>query len=151
MPMDAFAINPASPNTIFAGADLGVWKSSNGGTSWTFMGPTSGMPNVPVFDLLFSPVDGCLTAFTYGRGAFKLNVGSLKVTIAPPGAVTAGALWRVDGGAWQNSETTVAGLSGGNHTVSFGPAPGWSPPADQTVSISVNQKTELTGTYLSIW
>jgi photosystem II stability/assembly factor-like uncharacterized protein len=73
-PMNCLAIDPAHPNIIYAGADQGVWKSTNSGAvnSWTFMGPASGMPNAPVFDLHFS-ADGHLVAFTYGRGAFKLN------------------------------------------------------------------------------
>lgn len=75
LPINALAIDPANPNIIYAGAELGVWKSTDNGAlnSWTFMGPPSGMPNVPVFDLAFNPVDGHLFAFTYGRGAFKLN------------------------------------------------------------------------------
>ena len=75
IPFNALAIDPANPNIIYAGAELGVWKSTDGGSldSWTFMGPESGMPNVAVFDLEFNPVDGHLFAFTYGRGAFKLN------------------------------------------------------------------------------
>lgn len=81
LPITALAIDPAHPETIYAGAELGVWKSTNGGAfdSWTFMGPPSGMPNVPVFDLAFNPVDGHLVAFTYGRGAFKLN----ETTVIP--------------------------------------------------------------------
>lgn len=79
IPFNALAIDPANPNIIYAGAELGVWKSTNGGAvnSWTFMGPPSGMPNVPVFDLAFNPVDGHLVAFTYGRGAFKLNAATV--------------------------------------------------------------------------
>jgi photosystem II stability/assembly factor-like uncharacterized protein len=82
IPFNALAIDPANPNIIYAGAELGVWKSTNGGAldSWTFMGPESGMPNVPVFDLAFNPVDGHLFAFTYGRGAFKLNATAVIPT-----------------------------------------------------------------------
>lgn len=81
-PINALAIDPAHPNTIYAGADLGVWRSTNNGAldSWSFMGPASGMPNVPVFDLAFNPADGHLFAFTYGRGAFKLNANTVLPT-----------------------------------------------------------------------
>lgn len=82
IPFNALAIDPANPNIIYAGAELGVWKSTDGGSydSWAFMGPASGMPNVPVFDLVFNPVDGHLFAFTYGRGAFKLNATAVIPT-----------------------------------------------------------------------
>lgn len=45
--------------------------------------------------------------------------GSVKVTISPASAVSDGAQWRVDGGAWQNSGATVSSLTLGTHTVSF--------------------------------
>lgn len=154
LPINCLAIDPATPTTIYAGADLGVWKSTNSGASgsWAFMGPGKGMPNVPVLDLLFSPVDGRLVAYTFGRGAFKLNVGSLQVTILPAGAVAAGAKWKVDDGKWQNSGTTVVGLApGNNHTVYFNSIYGYSSPANQTVTISNNQTTQTTGVYSPWW
>jgi hypothetical protein len=154
LPINCLAIDPATPTTIYAGADLGVWKSTNSGASgsWAFMGPGKGMPNVPVLDLLFSPVDGRLVAYTFGRGAFKLNVGSLQVTILPAGAVAAGAKWKVDDGKWQNSGTTVVGLApGNNHTVYFNSIYGYSSPANQTVTISNNQTTQATGVYSAWW
>jgi photosystem II stability/assembly factor-like uncharacterized protein len=149
VPLNALAIDPADPNTIFAGADLGVWKGvvTKDGVSWTFMGPESGMPNVPVLDLEFSPVDGHLVAYTYGRGAFKLNVGALRVNIQPAGAVDAGAEWRVDNGPYQASGTPVTGLAPGPHTVSFSPAKGFTTPANESVQISVNQITMTTTVY----
>jgi len=77
--------------------------------------------------------------------------GSLKVAISPPEAVTAGAQWRVDGGAWQNSGVTVSGLSVGNHQVSFkDDVPGWTKPGDQSVSIVANQTTSASGQYTPI-
>ena len=47
------------------------------------------------------------------------QTGSLQVTITPSGAISAGAQWQVDGGAWRNSGSTVSGLSVGSHTVAF--------------------------------
>ena len=43
----------------------------------------------------------------------KNAAGSLTVTISPAGAVSAGAMWNVDGGSWQASGTTVSGLTVG--------------------------------------
>jgi hypothetical protein len=139
------------PNTIYVGADIGVWKSIDGGGSWTFMGPGSGMPNVKVNDLQFS-ADAHLVAFTYGRGAFRLNAaapetGSLQVTLSPAAAVGAGAQWKVDGSAFQNSGSTFSGLSTGSHTVSFKSVSGYNTPANQLVGINTNQTTTSTGVY----
>ncbi|MEA3280352.1 MAG: hypothetical protein U9Q38_07115, partial [Thermodesulfobacteriota bacterium] len=45
--------------------------------------------------------------------------GFLTVSIVPDAAITAGAEWRVDSGAWQKSGISVAGLSTGSHKVEF--------------------------------
>jgi len=56
------------------------------------------------------------------------QVGSLQVTLAPAGAISAGAQWRVDGGAWQNSGATVSSLIVGSHTVNFQTVSTWTTP-----------------------
>ena len=71
-----------------------------------------------------------------GIPAMMLVPDSLLVTIAPSGAVSAGAHWQVDNGAWQNSGATVTNLSVGNHKVSFSTVPGWTTPTNQTVSVN---------------
>ena len=76
--------------------------------------------------------------------------GSVQVTIAPAGAISAGAQWQVNGGAFQNSGATVGNLTVGNHTVSFKPVSGWTTPSSQTVSVTANNTTTTTGTYVAI-
>ncbi|HUD82558.1 MAG TPA: leucine-rich repeat protein, partial [Candidatus Saccharimonadales bacterium] len=73
---------------------------------------------------------------------------SLQVAISPPSAITAGALWRVDGGTWQNSGATVSNLSAGSHTVSFNSVSGWTAPASQIVSGSAIWTATALGAYL---
>lgn len=76
-------------------------------------------------------------------------VGSLQVMIGPPEAVSAGAQWKVDGGIWRSSGTTVSGLSVGSHTVSFSTISGWTTPTDQNVTISGGQTATATGDYVA--
>ena len=78
----------------------------------------------------------------------KNAAGSLTVTISPAGAVTAGAMWSVDGGSWQAGGTTVSGLTVGPHTVAFNNIAGWTTPSSQTFNISNGQTTSLSGTYV---
>ena len=78
------------------------------------------------------------------------STGSLQVTISPAGAVSAGAQWQVDGGAFQNTGATVSNLSVGSHTVAFKPVTGWTTPSDQTVTISANTTTTASGTYVAV-
>jgi VCBS repeat-containing protein len=82
------------------------------------------------------------------------HTGSLKVTIQPPEAVTAGAQWKAtrngyDSG-WKNSGDTLTNLPVGQYTVTFKDIPGWTKPADQTVTITKDTTTEVTGTYTII-
>jgi hypothetical protein len=73
--------------------------------------------------------------------------GSLQVTIAPTGAITAGAQWQVDGGIPQPSAATVFGLSEGSHTVSFASITGWDTPPNKTVTITNGATTTASGLY----
>jgi glucose/arabinose dehydrogenase len=75
--------------------------------------------------------------------------GSLQVTIDPPGAVTSGAMWRVNGGAFRSSGATVAGLAPGNQTVSFKTVPGWKTPKNLIVKVESDSTTVTNGTYIS--
>jgi len=79
LPYDTVSLDPLNPNTVYVGTDLGVWKSADGASTWIHMGPATGMPNVIVHDLEFSPATKSLAAFTYGRGAFVLSGGSGSV------------------------------------------------------------------------
>ncbi|HEX4122324.1 MAG TPA: leucine-rich repeat protein [Verrucomicrobiae bacterium] len=73
--------------------------------------------------------------------------GALQVTILPPGAVTSGAQWQVDGGILQPSGATVLGLSVGQHTVSFTSINGWTAPSNELVSVTAGVTNTASGTY----
>ncbi len=74
--------------------------------------------------------------------------GSVLVTINPADAVTDGAQWRLDGGAWQNSGATVSGLSASDHTITFKEVDGWYAPDPATASVTAGETTTLTAAYL---
>jgi uncharacterized repeat protein (TIGR03803 family) len=76
--------------------------------------------------------------------------GALSVTLEPAGAVSAGALWKLDFGTAQNSGVTITNVSVGSHTLSFTTVSGWDTPADQTVTITSNLTTTATGIYTAI-
>jgi hypothetical protein len=85
---------------------------------------------------------------TTTTGTYVQQIGSLQVTILPPGAVTAGAKWRVDGGAWRDSDYIESGLPVGSHTVDYKPVTDWNEPNSHTVQIDDGQTTTVTGTYI---
>jgi hypothetical protein len=75
------------------------------------------------------------------------QTGSLQVTIFPQEAIDANAQWRVDGGAWRDSNDTEPNLTVGLHTVEYKPIIGWDEPNSQTIQINDGQTTTTTGTY----
>ncbi len=76
------------------------------------------------------------------------SVGSLKVTISPEGAVTAGAQWSINGGVtWHDSGATVTGLPVADYTVTYKTIPAWDAPAPVSVTVTKGATTSITGTY----
>ena len=80
LPNNCLAIDPILPGTIYVGADVGVWGSGDGGGTWTHYGPSSGMPNVAVYDLRMT-AGGQVTAFTHGRGAYLLTPINIPIIV----------------------------------------------------------------------
>jgi hypothetical protein len=76
--------------------------------------------------------------------------GSLTVTISPQGAIGKGAKWRIDGGEWQDSGSTLPGLPVGDYEVQFKEIEGWDAPENQTISIEDEQTTSITGIYVQL-
>ncbi len=69
VPVNAFAIDPAQPMRLFAGTDVGVYQSNDGGASWAPW--TTGMPVVSVFDMKIQSSARILRVATHGRGMFE--------------------------------------------------------------------------------
>jgi hypothetical protein len=135
-----------------------MW-SVNGGASWNASAATLGGLAVGNYTVTFKPVTGWTTpasqniAITNANttapgGAYAQQTGSLKVTITPSGAVSAGVMWSVNGGAsWNASAATLGGLAVGNYTVTFKPVTGWTTPASQSVAITNGNTTAAGGAY----
>lgn len=80
VPVNAFVVDPASSNNLFAGSDIGVYVSTDAGTSWLPFG--AGLPRVAVFDMAIHPVTRTLRIATHGRGLWENNGSPLPVQIA---------------------------------------------------------------------
>jgi hypothetical protein len=73
VPFDGLALDGAStPTTIYAGTDLGVLRSVDGGNNWATLDDLH-FPNSPVTDLRLNSATGILRASTFGRGVFDLG------------------------------------------------------------------------------
>ncbi len=86
---------------------------------------------------------------TYTEQIGSTPTGSLTVSISPDTAVTAGAKWSMDNGeTWNESSSVISTLSPGGFTIVYSPINGWSMPDNQSVTVTEDQITSITGTYV---
>ena len=78
-PVNDMIVDPLLPGTIYAGTDLGVFVTRNSGQAWTALGGT--MPIQPVWDLELHQASRRLFAFTHGRSAWMLDLGSVSLSV----------------------------------------------------------------------
>ena len=63
------------PDLLFAGNDAGLYVTIDGGAHWV---RATGIPNVPVRDLVVQPATRDLVVGSYGRGLFIANIAFLE-------------------------------------------------------------------------
>lgn len=96
-------------NLLFVGTDVGAYVSGDRGASWQkFM---TGLPNVPVHDLVIHPRDKELVAATHGRSFWIVDIAPLQQM---GGAMTQTAHLYAPRTAFQYSDRRVEGNSTGN-------------------------------------
>ena len=126
VPVSTFVVDPANSNTLYAGTDIGVFRSTDGGTSWLPF--SDNLPRVAVFGMELHPVHRVLRIATHGRGIweYNLNVQNRRVVADFDGdGKTDISLFRPADGNWYVSRSSDNGAT----TVHFGangdvPAPG---------------------------
>jgi hypothetical protein len=69
---NALIVDPNNPATLYAGSDIGVWTSSDGGVNWTVM--DNGLPDAAVLDLQIHQPSRLMRAALYGRGVFQYKL-----------------------------------------------------------------------------
>jgi photosystem II stability/assembly factor-like uncharacterized protein len=74
IPVNAIAVDLSSPNTLYIGTDIGVFRTTDSGLHWSDFG--TGLPNVVISDLALNATGDLLRAATYGYGIFELHLGS---------------------------------------------------------------------------
>jgi hypothetical protein len=75
--VNAIVVDPDIANTLYIATDIGVFATSNGGTTWTTLG--TGLPNVAVLALSFQHATRTLRAGTHGRSAWDLSLPTIAL------------------------------------------------------------------------
>jgi photosystem II stability/assembly factor-like uncharacterized protein len=80
-PVNAIAVDPDNPKTVYIGCDSGVFRSVDQGTSWTLY--SDNLPNVAISDLQFHRKTKLLRAATIGRSIWEIDASA---STPPPNA-----------------------------------------------------------------
>jgi len=73
--VNAIVLDPTSPEaSLYVGTDKGVYRTTNGGKSWTLFG--AGLPNAVVKGLAYNSTTKIMAAATYGRSVWVIKLGS---------------------------------------------------------------------------
>ena len=73
VPTNAVTVDPAHPDHVYVGNDIGVFFTTDNGRTWLQI--DDGINEaVLVYDLNVSPVDRKLRIFTHGQGAWETDL-----------------------------------------------------------------------------
>ncbi len=64
--------DPKNPRLLYAGTELGLFVSYNGGGNWTRLG-LKNLPHVAVHDIIVHPRENDLILATHGRSMWVLD------------------------------------------------------------------------------
>lgn len=99
VPVSAFAVDPNNPNNLYAGTDIGVYRSIDGAATWTPF--SNGLPRVAVFDMAIHKTFRFLRIATHGRGIWEMDLrpGSAVADFDGDGKTDI-SVFRPSTGAW---------------------------------------------------
>lgn len=111
VPVSAFAIDRQNSNILYAGTDIGVYVSTNGGVEWLPLG--EGLPRVAVFDMaVTNSTPRKLRIATHGRGMWEYELPA-----ASPIATVSGRVLTSGMAGLRNASVTIVDQSNFRRTV----------------------------------
>jgi len=145
-PVQALAIDPVNPDTLYGGTTRGVFKTTNGGLSWT----GSGLITQSVYTLAIDPANSStIYVGTQDGGVFKSTDGgqSWSSSGSPSAPVQALAIDPI------NPSTIYAATSGGGVFKSTDGGESWQPVGKVTVLAAnfINGNTNLFRSRVYLW
>lgn len=79
-PFHTLLINPGNTMQVFAGCDLGVFYTNDGGLTWSALN-TGLRDATQVYDLQYGASNNSVVAFTHGSGVYTLPLNSLPIAV----------------------------------------------------------------------
>jgi photosystem II stability/assembly factor-like uncharacterized protein len=86
VPISSLAVDPQNSNILYAGTDIGVYQSLDGGANWAPYG--TGLPRVAVFDVKISDVQRVLRIATHGRGIWEIGIPGRQLPVVRSGGAS---------------------------------------------------------------
>ncbi|MBN1348564.1 T9SS type A sorting domain-containing protein [candidate division KSB1 bacterium] len=74
-PVNVILVDPAAPNYLYIGSDVGCFFSANSGQHWDVLG--QGLPVVPVYSMDMHKTLRQLAVGTYGRSMYRIDLEAL--------------------------------------------------------------------------
>ena len=71
IPVHVVKVDPVDNNTVYAGTDFGLYRSTNQGAAWERFG--DGLPMVSVRDIYIAPDGSFMRVGTHGRGIWEMQ------------------------------------------------------------------------------
>jgi photosystem II stability/assembly factor-like uncharacterized protein len=82
VPFQDLVVDMNYPNTLYAGGDIGVYGTTDGGQSWQVLG--NGMPAARVDDMEPQAISGRLRVATHGRGLWEVPTSRPAFAVVTP-------------------------------------------------------------------
>lgn len=155
-PTGSLKISISPQAAIEAGAQ---WRRINTST-WKDSGSTeTGIP-VGGYEVEFRSITGWTNPanktgtiikdqLSSNSGSYTQQVGALKISISPQGAIDAGAEWRrVNTSTWRASGYTESNVPVGGYEVEFKSIAGWTTPSNKTGTVLNGQLSTNSGSYV---
>lgn len=135
VPINAVSFDPFDAARFYVGTDIGAFMTTNGGATWTNMN-VLGLPNVHVNALEINATKTHLYAGTYGRGVWRIGIGS-----APSFSIS-GTVFAFGGGSGLAS-TTMTLQKWVLLSTSVAVSPGAPIPDNNSTGITANVSTTI--------
>jgi hypothetical protein len=81
VPVNALVVDPDNSNDVYAGTDIGVYRSTDAGATWNPFG--LGLPKMAVFEMSIQDPFRVLRIATHGRGFWEIRIPGIAT--ASPG------------------------------------------------------------------